>query len=137
MNRETFRKEERLCHKQDINNLFVEGNTLHTPGFVLKWRITSNPRKHPLKLLISVPKRNFKRAVDRNRVKRLIREAFRHNKTILYELLNEQDIHIHAGIVYTGRTLPTQERTNEKISLLLLQLKKKIVLAGDEGRKDT
>lgn len=137
MNRETFKKEEHLCHKQDINDLFVKGNGLHTPGFILKWRITSRPENYPLKLIISVPKRNFKRAVDRNRVKRLIREAFRHNKTVLYELLKEQDIHIHAGIVYTGRTLPTQERTNEKISLLLLQLKKKIVLAGDESRSDT
>ncbi len=137
MNRATFNKEEHLCHKKDINELFTKGSGLHTPGFVLKWKTSSRPQNYPLKLVISVPKRNFKKAVDRNRVKRLIREAFRHNKAALYQLLKEQGINIHAGIVYTGRSLPSQERANEKISLLLLQLKKKIVLAGDESRSDT
>lgn len=122
----TFTKEERLCHRKDISTLFRKGNSFYTPGFSVKWAVTNKNQEYPVKLLITVPKRYFKRAVDRNKVKRLIREAYRCNKNDFYQFLMDSDIQIHLGIVFTHRNIPSYKHTDEKISLILQQLKKEI-----------
>jgi ribonuclease P protein component len=68
----------------------------------LTWLPTSARTAAPPEVLITVPKRTFKRAVDRNRLKRLVREAYRLNK---YRLLEAENGHPVAllGILYTGR----------------------------------
>lgn len=122
----TFTKEERLCHRRDISTLFSKGNSFYIPGFSVKWCVTDKKQEYPVKLLITVPKRYFKRAVDRNQVKRLIREAYRCNKNEFYQFLMDSDIQIHLGIVFTHRNIPSHKHTDEKISLILQQLKKEI-----------
>ncbi|MDR1740040.1 MAG: ribonuclease P protein component [Bacteroidales bacterium] len=86
-----FSKKERLCSEKDIDVLFakgkrisrsIEGNTLRCVCLVREegqgLQVCAVSR-----VLISVPKKNLKRATDRNRVKRLIREAYRLEKYIL------------------------------------------------------
>ena len=75
---QTFTKAERLCAKNDIDGLLKEGRYFSV-GEV--FRVCAKPRSEgPSRLLISVPKRNFKRAVMRNLLKRRIREAYRRHK---------------------------------------------------------
>ena len=78
----TFCKKERLTNKKIINSIFTKGNSNFIYPFIVKWSITELKSEYPLQILISVPKRNFKKAVDRNKIKRFIREAFRINKNI-------------------------------------------------------
>lgn len=79
----TFRKSERLCSRRLIDQLFEPGQSKSIAAYPL--RLVYQTAKENTALLISVPKRYFKHAVDRNRVKRQIREAYRTNKHILPE----------------------------------------------------
>ena len=76
----------------------------------------------PVQVLVSVSKRNFKNAVDRNRIKRLVREVYRKNKNILYETRNRQGKLLLLGIIFTGKTIPEYAEVEQKIILILHRL---------------
>jgi len=84
---QTFRKEERLCSKILFTRLVEQGNSFNAFPFKVIWLRTPHSGKYPVQVAISVAKKKFKKAVDRNRVKRLIREAYRKNKEVLYEAI--------------------------------------------------
>ena len=101
--RYAFPKAEHLCRKKLIEQLFSKQNSsLGAYPLRLIWLPVSVRGSTPPQVLISVSKRTFKRAVDRNRLKRLIREAYRLNK---YRLLEAPGGHPVAvlGILYTGK----------------------------------
>ena len=79
----TFRKEERLYHEKRIQELFDKGSSFYF--FPFKVFVMTNPDQTHLahQVLLSVSKRNFKRAVDRNLIKRRMRESFRLNKHLI------------------------------------------------------
>jgi ribonuclease P protein component len=83
MGKHTFRKEERLSKDKLIQELFDKGSSFYL--FPFKVFFMPNPDKDPSfhQVVISVSKRNFKRAVDRNLIKRRIREAYRLNKELI------------------------------------------------------
>jgi ribonuclease P protein component len=89
----TFSKAERLCSKKLIERLFGgEGKSF--PAFPLRvvyMPLTEEEMAADVSILVSVPKKRFKRAVKRNRVKRQVREAYRRNKHILAEALAAQE----------------------------------------------
>lgn len=68
--------------------------------------------------------RNFKKAVDRNRIKRLTREAYRLQKPILQEWLRKKDRSLALFFIYTGKELPDYEVVKDKIGLALQKLMK-------------
>jgi ribonuclease P protein component len=99
----TFPKKEHLCSKKRIEQLFNRKNpSLGVYPLRLTWVPALARTNAPPEVLITVPKRTFKRAVDRNRLKRLLREAYRLNK---YRLTEAEDGHPVAllGILYTGK----------------------------------
>jgi len=83
MGKFTFRKEERLSREKLIQELFDKGSSFYL--FPFKVFVMPNPdQAYPVhQVMISVSKRNFKRAADRNLLKRRIREAYRLNKVLL------------------------------------------------------
>ena len=98
-----FPKEEHLCRKKLIDELFSKQSaSFGVYPLRIVWVKSEAPTTAPPQVLISVSKRGFKRAVDRNRLKRLIREAYRLNK---YRLLEQPEGHSVAllGIIYTGK----------------------------------
>ena len=114
----TFPKEEHLCRKKLIEELFSkQGSSFGVYPLRIVWIPAPAPTTAPPQVLISVSKRTFKRAVDRNRLKRLIREAYRLNKYRLTEQPNGHSIAL-LGIIFTGK---------EKSPLTLV--KKKLISA--------
>jgi ribonuclease P protein component len=96
----TFSKKEKLCYKKHIDQLFNDGRSFTLNPFKVFYVVTEGQETWPAHVLIAIPSKKFKRAVDRNRLRRLIREAYRLHK----HRLNDVGKHLHLGIVYTGNT---------------------------------
>jgi ribonuclease P protein component len=98
----TFGKNERLSHRKDIDSLFDQGNSFTLAPFRILYRFQENPEETTAKVLITIPKRKFKHAVDRNRLRRLIREAYRLNKHLLADKAELASRSMHVGFIYTA-----------------------------------
>ncbi|MFA6727051.1 MAG: ribonuclease P protein component [Prevotella sp.] len=119
----TFSKSERLCSKLLIDRLFSRGSSCSLSAFPLRvvYQVTERVAEEPQdEILVSVPKRCFKRAVKRNRVKRQIREAFRKNKQILLHALSAipEDKVMIAFLWQDSQLYETDEIEKKVISLL-------------------
>lgn len=82
--------------------------------------------EHFLQAGFGVSVKNFKKAVDRNRVKRLMKEAYRVQKTELQDTLTFKNIHLALFCIYTARDMPEHTIVTSKISLALKRLQKQI-----------
>ncbi|HAP00811.1 MAG TPA: ribonuclease P protein component [Bacteroidetes bacterium] len=123
---QTFKKAERLTSKKIMDELFNRGSS-----FVLyPFRVGSIEHDYnvpsKVQVLISVPKKNFPLAVHRNRIKRLIREAYRKNKFLLIEKRSSTKKNLAFSIVFTDKKLPDYFLVEEKIIALLTQLSRQI-----------
>jgi ribonuclease P protein component len=121
--RQTFRKDERLHKNSLIKNLFTEGDSFFIYPFRVSHLKSDFDSGYPVQVLISVPKHNFKRSVDRNLLKRRIREGFRKNKQDLYEFLSDRHLKILVCITYTSKEILPYSTIQDKIILLLQRLK--------------
>jgi ribonuclease P protein component len=89
---QTFTKAERLSSKLLIDKLVEKGKSFNNTPFKIVW-IELQEATAVTQVVITVPKRNFKKAVDRNKLKRRIREAYRKNKQeSLYSKLGEKKL---------------------------------------------
>ena len=117
----TFKKEERIVSNLLIETLFEKGNSQSLSAYPLRAVYLRTEHREgcaPVQLLISVPKKKFKHAVDRNRVKRQIREAYRKNKAILEGTLGEGQMLLIAIIWLSDRHFATNEIEKRVVSLL-------------------
>lgn len=96
-----FPKSERLKSKKDISTLFQSGETLF--AYPIKWvyRVRPSDSAVRVKAGVSVSKRRWKRAVDRNRIKRKLREVYRLNKSKIYSNLSE-DRQMDCMLIYVA-----------------------------------
>ena len=88
----TLGKQERLKRRKLIEKLYIEGKSVKIYPLRMMYIQTVHSSDYPAQVGVSVPKRNFKRAVDRNRIKRLMRETYRKNKFIVYDALEQPHI---------------------------------------------
>ena len=109
----TLGKEERLKSRKQTELLFSEGKKFTITPFRFHYSF-SKAEKISLQFGAGVSKRNFKKAVDRNRIKRLIREAYRLQKTELQDKLNEKNMQLNIFFIYTGKELPDYKEVFEK-----------------------
>lgn len=94
-------KHERLKSKKQIDALFLNGKAFFVYPFKVKYLFTASGENPQLKFGISVPKRNFKKAVDRNRIKRLSREAYRLHKLPIQEKIQVERSDLQVMFIYT------------------------------------
>ncbi|MEM9051564.1 MAG: ribonuclease P protein component [Bacteroidota bacterium] len=88
--RYTFSKAERICSKYEIDELFADGKTFRSGVLVAKLIVREEIAWPHQKYLVVVPKRRIKKAVDRNRIKRQLREVIRLNKKLLEDYSNKR-----------------------------------------------
>lgn len=116
-----FQRGERLKSRKEIERLFQGGSQacLQYP-LRLVWRPMEEPRSEfPVQMTVSVSKKRFKRAVDRNRIKRVVREAYRLNKTALYERLPAEGSQLAWMIIFIGKEMPEYRRVEKSMRKLI------------------
>lgn len=105
MSRNTFGKKEKLCSKLVIDKLFAGGSSFKEfPIRVIHLPLENSDST--AKVLISVPKKRFKKSVSRNRIKRLLRETYRLNKSEIIENWQAQGKYFALAFVYIGNEMP-------------------------------
>ena len=124
----TFRKEERLCSRRLIDQLYAEGHRLMAFPFSVQWMAVERGQLHAdgCQVMIVAPKRRFHHAVDRNRVRRLVRECYRQRKESLYAFLKEHDTGIVFSMVYVHNEIFAYDQLGHKMDKMLLALEKDI-----------
>ena len=108
----SFKKGERLSGKNAISSLFQSGNIIIASLLKIRWE-KAKGHPYPAAMAVSVPKRLYKKAVDRNLIKRRIREAYRLNKPGFYSRLLEDEQQVSIVIQYQHREI-MDFRTIEK-----------------------
>jgi len=123
----TFKKEERLCNKRLIDSLFQNGSSFLCYPFKASWLVSEEPQPFPVQILFSVPKKRFKRAVDRNLIRRRMREAYRlHKQQYLYDILNSSQKKIVLALGFIGKEIAPYDFTEKKMLKFLTQLSAEI-----------
>jgi ribonuclease P protein component len=112
----SFSKGERLCGIKAVSELFSGGRTLNQPPLRIIYRILpADANLQPVRVLISVPRRHFKKAVDRNLIRRRIREAWRMNKTALKESLSGSASRLEVAIIWNDPAILSYDETSESV----------------------
>ena len=119
---QTFSKDERLCSKLLFARLMEEGRSFFVHPYKVVWLEADHGGGKPVQMAVSVPKKRFKKAVHRNRVKRLTREAYRKSKQDLYDELASKDKKLLLLLVYSVNELPVYSAVEGKIKLILHRL---------------
>jgi len=122
----SFSKPEHLCGEKRITRLFTQGDAFIAYPLRVVYIIETVHDNVPSSVLISVPKKRFKRAVKRNRLKRLMREAYRLNKLTLIEKLEEKQLQIHIAFNYVSDDVLDFDTVEKKMKLSLEKLIAKI-----------
>ncbi|MBS3912882.1 MAG: ribonuclease P protein component [Bacteroidetes bacterium] len=108
----TFRKEERLCSQKIISGLFEPGFFISRYPFRIHVLYTSLPTEEvTAQVMFVVGKKRFKKAVDRNRIKRVMREMYRLNKAKIYTALMQAGKTAALAVIYTGDKMPVYKKT--------------------------
>lgn len=101
----TLHKEERLCSQKLIEDLFTSGESFLSYPLKVVFLKTELPQPHPVLAAFTVSKRNFKRAVKRNLLKRRLREAYRLHKPEFYAEITAKELHLAIMFVYIGKDI--------------------------------
>ncbi|WKZ65310.1 MAG: ribonuclease P protein component [Flavobacteriales bacterium] len=117
--RNTFRKSERLCGRLRLKEVATTGRAVNEPPFRLVGKMMQLPTDAPAQVAFAVPSRSMRRAVQRNRMKRLMREAYRTGKHDLHERLRAEGRQCAWLFIFQGREPVSQEETRQRITRAL------------------
>lgn len=124
----TFRKEEKLCSQKIIGEIFLSGTSFLCYPLKVVWKEEMLPTPFPAQVVFSVPKRLFKRAHDRNLLKRQLREIYRYRKGDLYQLLELNNRKIAVMIVYIAKEKLEFSQIESAMTKVISKFKKELKL---------
>lgn len=100
---QSFGKAYKLCNKKQIDSIFDSGRTQKQYPLIAKYKPLELSTETPFQMIIAAPKRTFRSAVKRNRIKRICREAVRKNKHLLEDWLKNHNSQVGFFLLYTGK----------------------------------
>ncbi|TDQ06459.1 ribonuclease P protein component [Pedobacter metabolipauper] len=128
----TFSKEERLCSRKLIDLLFKDGSSFLLYPFRVSYIFTDTPHQYPVQVVINASKKRFKKAVDRNLIKRRCREAYRLQKQLqLYTDLANREQLLLLSLQFVGKQIYDYSFFEKKLSGVF---KKLLVNIESDGR---
>lgn len=101
--KQTFPREEKLKSRKLIGRIFTEGSVVKAYPIRIQFVFVDESEQVFCQMGVSVPKRNFKSAVDRNRIKRQLREAYRMQKIDLIDRLKSAEKKVAMMVVFAGK----------------------------------
>ena len=127
---QTLGKVYKLCSQKIIGAIYEDKKAVKQFPLLIHYKVNPLPESVPFQLVFSAPKRIFRKAHDRNRIKRLLRETVRKNKLILETFLNEHQIQVALFLVYTNKEeLPYDvllRKTEQLFQKLIVQLQNEL-----------
>ena len=131
----TLGRNERLKSRKQIEKLFADGRSFVVSPFRVYYVVNDLPMVigrslvnggNILQFGVGVSSKNFKKSVDRNRIKRLTREAWRLQKNELKVKTNASEKQLNVFFIYTGKELPDFNIINDKVAVALKKLLGKV-----------
>ncbi|HAO50691.1 MAG TPA: ribonuclease P protein component [Runella sp.] len=128
--KQTFPKTERLCSRKTIGRLFEKGSTEAKSSYLFPFKVfylvdSDVPPNQPPQVLFSISKRNFKKAVDRNLLRRRCREAYRKNKHLFFSS-PEQRPPSYIAFILIAKTKVDYEAIERGLQKLIARLGKEL-----------
>lgn len=105
-----------------IGRLFSDGQRVFSAPLRLVWLRVPERGKSPVQVLFGVPATRFRRAVDRNRIRRQMREVWRLQKAVLYSCLNDQTDGLSVALLFTGTRIPDYAGLQRSMVVVLQKL---------------
>ena len=128
--RETYLKVERVSGKTRIETIFASGNAFLTCPFrVVYYNHDAGTSRKTNALLISIPKKRLKRAVDRNRMKRLVREAYRLNRSYIDLSSLSNDSNVDIALIYVADKVLPYHIVEKSLIRLLREISKRLSMS--------
>jgi ribonuclease P protein component len=122
----SYGKEEKLKRQKLLEEIFSKGKTFTIYPVKIFYLQPSTPLDFPVKAGVGTSGKHFKKAVERNRIKRLLREAYRTEKVPLYEFLNATNKQVILFLLYVDKTLPVYVTLKTKMNLVISKLIKQL-----------
>lgn len=111
-----------------MEQLFSSGNSIKSGPFVLLWSLQKLSSSVPIQVAFSVPKKKFKKAVTRNKIRRLVKEAYRLHKTDLFDTVLKSEKQLALFILYRDNNESTQKELQDKIIVALSRLENELII---------
>jgi ribonuclease P protein component len=129
----TLKESERLISKKLIDQLFTDGKSFYSTHLRISFKTGLFDFIYPAQLLVSVSKKKFVNAIDRNTLKRKIRESYRLNKFEIYDILSKQKEKVMIAITYNSDEDLNFHEINTQVNYLLHKIF--ICLQNDKDSK--
>ncbi len=123
-------RSERLKSRKQIEGLFVSGSSVNVFPIRALYKFNSSSTNH-LQIGVSASKKKFKRAIDRNKIKRFLREAFRLQKNDFLEVLKQKNLKCEVFFIYGDHNISNFWEVYDAIGKCLKQLQQKALQAND------
>ncbi len=122
----TFNKSERLCGKTQIDRLFTEGKSVSCFPLRAVYRLCPSEEESDIVVLFSVPKRRLRKAVCRNRVKRQLRDMYRHSRESLRLSLPDSGVELHLAFVFCDVSLWPGQPLSQRFDRIVEKLNERL-----------